>query len=50
MMRPVRLFVRPRGESILKIGATSMTKGNICVTSSSPATQSLPRKTKRDSA
>ena len=50
MMRPVRLLVRPRGESILKIGATSMTSGNIWVTSRRPATQSLPRKAKRERA
>ena len=33
MTRPVRLLVRPSGDSILKIGAISMTSGNIWVSS-----------------
>ena len=50
MTRPVRLLVRPSGDSILKIGATSITSGNIWVSSISATSQYLPRKVKRDSA
>ena len=50
MTRPVRLLVRPSGDSILKIGAISMTSGNIWVTSRRPDGPSLPRKTKRERA
>ncbi|MNT63049.1 hypothetical protein D3C71_2110240 [compost metagenome] len=50
MTRPVRLLVRPSGDRILKIGATSMTSGNICVSSIRATSQYLPRKLKRDSA
>ncbi|MNL88979.1 hypothetical protein D3C87_2190380 [compost metagenome] len=50
MTRPVRLLVSPSGERILKMGATSMTSGNICVRSISATSQYLPRKLKRDRA
>jgi hypothetical protein len=46
----VRLLVRCSGVRILKIGATSMTSGNICVSSISATIQYFARKLKRDSA
>ncbi|MNE72246.1 hypothetical protein D3C80_1681700 [compost metagenome] len=49
-IKPVRLLVRPSGVRILKIGATSMTSGNICVSSISATIQYLARKLKRESA
>ena len=50
MTRPVSELVSPSGERILKIGATSMTSGNICVSSISATIQYFARKEKRDRA